>query len=223
MAKYCIVVGGGNVAERKAKSLLQCGASLKVVSPVLGSDLRALYEQGKIDWVSRPYQPGDLAGAFLVIAATDDPNVQRQVFSEAEENNILVNVADVPERCNFILPANVRRGDFTISVSTAGKSPALARKLRQALQKQFGSEYGILVELLGALRPMVMDRGKTQPENKEMFERLLADDLAGWIRDGAWESISGHIHGVLGGDTDLAFLATIKDQIVHKTAGSEKR
>ena len=135
-AHHCVVVGGGRVAERKVLGLLSCRAQVSVISPLVTNELHLQHANGTILWIDREYRQGDLAGAFLVIAATDDEETQKQVYEEADANNLLLNVADVPHRCNFILPATARRGDLTISVSTAGKSPALARKIRMELEKR---------------------------------------------------------------------------------------
>lgn len=221
--KSCVVVGGGSVAERKAKSLLACGAKVTVISPVLTEALQSLYERRRIKWLSREYQKVDIADAFLVIAATDDPQVQKQVFCEAEEKNILVNVADVPEKCNFILPATVRRGDFTLSVSTGGKSPALARKIRQQLDGQFGMEYATAINLLGELRTIVLAKGLTQTENKLIFEKLLDDKIVEWAKKGSWEEIEDHIVNILGDDVDRRRLDGIKKHFSIETAGSTQQ
>ncbi|MFP3982558.1 MAG: bifunctional precorrin-2 dehydrogenase/sirohydrochlorin ferrochelatase, partial [Desulfurivibrionaceae bacterium] len=148
----CLVIGGGRVAARKAKQLLACGAEVSVISPELDSELAVLADAGQINWQQRFYKKGDLVRAFLVIAATDDPAVQSAVYAEAEDVGVLLNVADAPQWCNFILPATVRRGDLAVSISTSGRSPALAKKLREDLEEQFGNEYDLLLRLLGSLR-----------------------------------------------------------------------
>ena len=195
----CIVVGGGRVAERKVLGLLSCSAQVTVISPDLTKELTLLHNEGTINWVSRVFQSGDLKQAFLVIAATDDAETQQMVFDEAEANNILLNVADVPKRCNFILPATLRQGDLIISVSTAGKSPALARKLRMELEKKYGVEYKILVNILGAIRPVILASGKKQSENEKIFQQLLHDDMAEWIRTKNWSRLENHLEKVLQG------------------------
>ncbi len=220
--KRCIVVGGGSVAARKAKSLLACGAKVTVISPDLTDQLTELFAHKKIEWLSREYRKVDIADAFLVIAATDDPQVQKQVFSEAEENNILVNVADVPEKCNFILPATVRRSDFTLSVSTGGKSPALARKIRKQLDEQFGMEYAAAIDLLGALRPLVLAKGLTHQENKSIFEDLLDDNIVEWVKKGSWDEIKKHITNILGKDIDLKHFNDIKNSSIDKNGRAQQ-
>ena len=182
--KPCLVVGGGRVASRKAAGLLAAGAVVTVVSPELSSSLDALRRRGAVVWEERGYRPGDAAGFFLVMAATDDEGVQRMVYEDAERLNILVNVADVPQRCNFILPALVRRGPLSIAVSTSGNSPALAKKLRRELEKRFGREYEILCSLMGDLRPWVLGRGLEQEDNEDAFNRMLAGDTLSLIAAG---------------------------------------
>ena len=198
-ARPCVVVGGGRVAERKVLGLLSCSAQVSVISPALTEELQIQHAAGNIQWIDREYRQGDLAQAFLVIAATDDEETQKQVYEEAATKNVLMNVADVPQRCNFILPATVRRGDLTISVSTAGKSPALARKIRMELEKRYGPEYRILVDILGAIRPEILVSGLPQSENERLFNQLLHDDMEAWIRNKKWDSIEKHLRTILGG------------------------
>ena len=149
-------------------------------------------------WEPRAYRPGDLAGAFLAIAATDDPEVQSQVQAEAESHNILLNVADVPERCNFILPALVRRGDLVLAISTGGKSPALARQLREKLETELGPEYAGLLAILGRIRSWVLERRRPQAENEALFKRILASDILHWVAAGDWRQTVEHLQQVLG-------------------------
>jgi precorrin-2 dehydrogenase/sirohydrochlorin ferrochelatase len=210
--RRCLVIGGGRVGERKVQGLLAHGALVTVISPELSDVLAALLRAGTIDWRDRLYQEGDLAGAFLVIAATDDPAVQERIHAEAEARNILLNVADVPKWCNFILPATARRGDLSISVSTAGKSPALASTLRQALEVQFGPEYGALVNILGALRDTVLAGGRPHAENKLIFARLADPAMAVWIKDGLWQKLAEHIQEVLGPDVPLDCLEAARQE-----------
>ncbi len=197
--KLCVVVGGGRVAERKVLGLLACDAQVSVISPELTEELSSLYDAGSILWIEREYRPGDLKQAFLVIAATNEEETQKQVYDEAAAHNLLLNVADVPQRCNFILPATVRQGDLVISISTAGKSPALARKLRMELEKRYGAEYKILVNILGAIRPQILASGLSQSENEHIFTQLLHANMAEWILTGNWSSLENHFEEVLEG------------------------
>lgn len=152
-----LIVGGGRVAERKAAGLLAAGLSgrLRLVSPQLSPALQEWALQGDLAITRRVYQPGDLAGAALVFAATDDHQVNRQVWQEARQRGIPVNVADAPALCTFHSPAVIRRGPLTVAINTAGASPALARRLRRVIEAAVGPEYGRLAELLGELRPSV--------------------------------------------------------------------
>lgn len=211
--RKCVVIGGGRVAARKVATLLECGGVIEVISPELSEELREHHRQGRLSWRDRPYQLGDLAGAFLVIAATDAEEVQAAVFAEASAANQLINVADVPQRCNFILPAVVSRGDLVLAVSTAGKSPALARRIRKQLAEAYGDEYGSVVEIMGRLRPAVLALGLGSGRNKEIFTDLLHDDFAGWVRAGDWPAIESHLRAVLGEGFDQGCLNNIKKML----------
>lgn len=202
-ARACIVIGGGKVALRKTQGLLKYGGKVTIISPKLEEELTNLVQMKQITWKNRPYKTGDLHKAFLVIAATDDPAIQEAVYTEAEQHNLLLNVADVPKWCNFILPATVQRGDLSISVSTSGKSPALAKKLRKELEKQFGLEYDLLLKVLGRLRPHVLAKERPHEENKILFEKLLHPDLVDWVRQKNWPALHGHVTSVLGEDIQI--------------------
>jgi precorrin-2 dehydrogenase/sirohydrochlorin ferrochelatase len=148
-----VVIGGGIVAARKVESLLAAGAQVKVISPELTPDLQLIVTSGKLNYIPRAYQNGDLEGAVLVIAATNDPSVNQSVWREAMQRGCLINTVDDPQHCNFILPAVVQRGDLSIAISTGGSSPALARRLRERIEELIGPEYGLLAEVLAELRP----------------------------------------------------------------------
>jgi precorrin-2 dehydrogenase/sirohydrochlorin ferrochelatase len=150
--RKCTVFGGGEVALRKVKMLSDFGAEVTVISPALCPGLAGLADRKAINALRRDYQPSDLKGAFIAIAATDDRDINTAIASEARELGVLVNVVNVPELCDFIVSAYVRRGDVTIAVSTAGKSPALARKIRARLEQEFGEEYAALAQLVGDVR-----------------------------------------------------------------------
>jgi siroheme synthase-like protein len=157
--KRCVVIGGGQVARRKVRTLLEHGANVEIISPDLCPELNKLAETGEVKVLRRHYQAGDLQGAFLVIAASDDSEINRQVVKEAKGKSVLVNAADDPENSDFIAPSSVRRGDMTIAVSTTGRSPALTRKIRTRLEKEFGDEYASLVNLIAEVRAEVKRRG----------------------------------------------------------------
>jgi precorrin-2 dehydrogenase/sirohydrochlorin ferrochelatase len=157
--RRCVVVGGGRVALRKVRALLEHGAIIKVISPDLCPELNKLRETGEIEALQRRYQAGDLAGALLAIAATDNRDINRKVVREAQSKAVLVNVIDDPVNSDFIVPSYGRRGGVTIAVSTAGTSPALARKIRTRLEQELGDEYASLAQLIGEVRAEVRRQG----------------------------------------------------------------
>lgn len=157
--KKCVVVGGGQIALRKVGMLLDCGAKVKVISLDFCPELGRLAENREIRTLNREYRIGDLKGALIAIAATDDKRTNFEVAKEANEKGVLVNVVDAPELSDFIVPSYLRRGEITISISTAGKSPALARKIRTKLEREFGEEYVSLIRLLGEVRVEVKRQG----------------------------------------------------------------
>jgi len=148
--KRCVVIGGGKVAERKVKGLLEAGASVTVISPVLTTELQRLRDQKILTHLARQYQTGDLGDAFLVIAATSDMEVNKQIFREASE--IPLNVVDIPELCTFIVPSVIRKGPLIIAISTSGMSPALSRSLRLELQEIIPDELSEFLEYLYNIR-----------------------------------------------------------------------
>src|ERR1051325_6266670 len=148
----CVVIGGGRIAEGKVEGLLAAEAKVTVISPDLTCRLQELVEQKQLAYLARTYQPGDLAGAFMVICATDQVDINHQVWQEANSNHQLVNVVDDTPRCNFIAPSILRKGDLAIAISTSGKAPALAVRLKERLQREIGPEYERFLELAGELR-----------------------------------------------------------------------
>jgi precorrin-2 dehydrogenase/sirohydrochlorin ferrochelatase len=182
--KNCVVIGAGSVAERKVCSLLECGAYVRVIGSRVTSKLAAMANSGKIKLEERNYRSGDLEGAFLVIAATDDQTLQAQVWQEASERGLLINTVDKVDRSNFISPSLVRRGDLIIAISTQGKSPALAARLREKLEAMFGSEYAELIELLGSAREEVAARLPDPDRRKKLWYRLIDSDLLDLLRGG---------------------------------------
>jgi len=196
--KNVLVVGGGKVAERKILNLLRYGCRIHVVSPGLTSQLEKLVSEKKIQHIPEQSLNQAMNKAFMVIAATDDPAVNAQIASRAKEKGLLVNAVDQPRDCNFIMPSIVSSGDLQIAISTGGKSPALAKKIRKELQAMFGSEYGTLVELLGMLRTEVLARTDPSSENKPLFENLVNSDLLELIRKGDIDSIRAILRSTLG-------------------------
>ncbi len=159
--KKCLVFGGGPIAEDKIAKLQSTGAQVTIVSPTVTPNLQAWAHRGDFQWQPREYQAGDMEGAFLSIAATNDRQVNHEIFQEAERLGVLINVVDDPEQCTFITPAVVRRGQVTLAISTGGASPALARKLREALTEDAVLEWADLARVLSLARKVVKKRGLT--------------------------------------------------------------
>jgi siroheme synthase-like protein len=181
--KKCVVIGGGQVAFRKIRTLLDCGASVTVISPVLHPDLSELANKKSIQVIRRSYKSRDLKGAFIVIAATGTKETNRKVAKEAGRVGALVNVVDDPEPSDFIVPSLLRRGDLAIAISTGGMSPALARKIRTRLEDSFGEEYALLVSLVEEVRSTLRRKGIRV--NAERWQNALdLDFLAQLLRTG---------------------------------------
>jgi len=191
--KRCVVIGGGEVAERKVERLLECGARVTVVSRTLTPGLAKGKAAGQLEHVDRDYEATALDGAFMVIGATDRGDVNERISGDATARGLLVNIVDDPDRCNFILPSLVRQGDLSIAVSTGGKSPALAKKLRKELERQYGPEYQTLIDIMGTLRQKILARGQRTADNKPIFEDLVHSDLLQAIR----EKDSGRVKAII--------------------------
>jgi siroheme synthase-like protein len=172
--RLCVVVGGGTVGHEKAAGLAACGARVTVVSP----ELHPSFSELDVKWLRRRYRPRDLKNAFLVIAATSDNEVNRRVNRDAERRGMLCNVADVPELCNFILPAVHREGPIAVAVSTGGASPALAKRLRSQIAELVRPEHAELAEELRAMRPEVKARFGTYEERRDYFEDVVTERLS---------------------------------------------
>lgn len=170
--RRCIVVGAGRIAEQKLGSLLSAGAQVLVIAPAASPNIRELAQNGRIEWVKRVFSAEDLDGAFLVIAATGNPEINETVFREAEARGILCNAVDEPERCHFYYPAVVRRGDLQIAISTAGKSPALAQRIRKELEKQFAPQYGEWLSWLGRVRRLYFSRMLSPKTRTEALHQI---------------------------------------------------
>jgi precorrin-2 dehydrogenase/sirohydrochlorin ferrochelatase len=174
--RQVLVVGGGVVAEAKIRSLLDTGALIRVVALQANPVVREWGEAEAIAFEERAFGPADLDGAFLVVAATSSPELNRLIFAEAQHRGILCNVVDVPELCDFFYPAVVRRGDLQIAISTAGQSPLLAQRIRKRLEQQFGPEYAGLVEQLGKLRREVLSSELPAERKRELLRSLTSQD-----------------------------------------------
>lgn len=180
----CVVIGGGPVAERKAQALLAAGARVKVIAPEVTCEIARLAAEGQLEWCRQQAREADIAEAFIVIAASDDRALNSRIAVAAKAAGQLVNVVDEPEGCNFFVPAVVRRGPVIFTVSTGGKSPALAGRLRRDLESRYGPEWGLLAQLLGRLRPEVQAAVGTQAQRAEVWERILDSPVLELLREG---------------------------------------
>jgi precorrin-2 dehydrogenase/sirohydrochlorin ferrochelatase len=171
--RRCLVVGGGDVGLEKVEGLLACDGDVVLVSPDAIPPLRRLAEEGSIRWERRDYRPEDLAGTFMVIAATGDTDVNIAVYEDAERRAMLVNVVDVPPLCNFILPAIIRTGPLAIAISTAGASPALAKRIRDEIADEYGEPYARLAILLNEVRGWAKRSLPTYQDRKAFFESIV--------------------------------------------------
>jgi len=178
----CVIIGGGRVAARKAAALIECGVRLKVVAPDLAPGFKEL--GAGVEHIARSYADGDLEGAFLVIAATDNEAVNRAVEQEAREKGLFLNVVDRPELCNFYVPSSVRRGSLLLSVSTGGLLPALSKRLRLQLEDEFPAEWEPVLELLGEARERVINGLADADKKKECLTELAALNLVPLLMDG---------------------------------------
>ena len=194
----CLIVGGGVVATRKVSTLIECGARVTVVSPDPRPELTKLASEGSVTLKKRAYRKDDLTGMFLVIGATDDERLNRQISKDAEQAQILCNIADRPEVCNFILPSIVCRGDLVITISTSGKSPALAKHLRQKLETQFGPEYADFLFLMGAIRRRLLSEAHEPEAHKALFNQLIDSDIIQLMQAGKTEEINSLLYKILG-------------------------
>jgi len=173
-ARPCLVVGAGAVAESKIASLLEAGGRARVVAPEATAQVRSWAQSNTIEWRQRPFQPDDLDGMFLVVAATSSTELHERIFDEATRRGVLCNIVDVPPLCDFYYPSVVQRGALQIAISTAGLSPALAQRLRNQLEDQFGPEYEEWLMRLGEAREK-LHAAKIDPEERK---RLLHQDAS---------------------------------------------
>jgi len=204
-AEPCVVVGGGEVAERKVASLLEAGARVTVVSPELTPALAALAETHEILHHPRCYRRGDLAGAVLAYAATADEALHEEIAIEAAEARVLLNVVDRPRLCTFIVPSVLRRGPVAVAISTGGASPALARRLRQDLEPAVGPEYAVAAAILGRVRVRVAASAGEESERARLF-RSLVDALLEALRARDAGAVDAILTGLAGEGTTLAAL-----------------
>lgn len=179
--KPCVVVGGGRVAERKIAALLSAGAKLAVISPQCTEQIRKWVEEGKVKWEARNFQGEDIAGATIVIAATDNPTINMEVYQSIGPGQ-WINMVDRPDLCTFIVPSIVRRGDLTIAISTGGNYPGLSKKLRQEMEAWIGDEYEEYTAFLGEVRRKIHSFSLDRKEKQELLSALLDERFKEWTR-----------------------------------------
>lgn len=178
-----VLVGGNSEIARKIPGLLEVDAQVQVIAPEVHDDIRQFAEQGQIEWLARPYQPGDLTGAVLVIACTGDQQIHDAVWAEGQSNGQLVNVMDIIPQCNFHAVSTVRRGQLTIGIGTGGAAPALAVTLRKRFEQEFGPEYGEFLDYAQALRPVVAER-LPHRNRVDFWYALVESDALTLLRQG---------------------------------------
>lgn len=182
--RHCIFVGGGHEAEFKVQGLLACEAMVTVIHPTLTPQLAAWADEALFTWIKRPFQPGDLHGAFLVIAERSDPETNALIWEEAEREGALVNVMDDVDHCNFVAGSVVRRGPLTLSISTSGAAPALSVRMRQRFEQEYGPEYEVFLTWMQALRPLMANAYPSFQERKRRWYELVDSEVLDLIRNG---------------------------------------
>ena len=174
--RRCVVVGGGEIGLEKVEGLLACDGQVTLIAPEAEPELRSLADEGSIRWERREYRSGDLERTFIAIAATNHTDVNIAVYEDAEQRAMLVNVVDVPPLCNFILPAIVRTGPLAIAISTAGASPALAKRIKREIADAYGPAHARLAELLNDARGWAKGTLPTYQDRKAFFEAIVNGD-----------------------------------------------
>ena len=182
--RRCIVVGGGGEAQRKVEGLLDCEAVVSVIAKQVTDQLQAWAGEGRITWVEREYQTGDLKGAFLVISENADPESNLHIWEDAEAEGALVNVMDDIPHCNFIAGSVVSQGALVVSISTSGVAPALAVRLRERMQRDLGPEYAEFLALMGELRDPMAARYPDFDERRSHWYELVDSDIIDLLREG---------------------------------------
>lgn len=195
--KDCLVVGGGPVGVRKAVTLEKCGADVKVISDRFSSRFEEL-KSGNICLAEKKYEKKDLIGMFLVLAATDNADLNRQIKNDASRLNILCNVADAPDNSDFLLSSTMERGDLILAVSTSGSSPAMAKKIRQDLEEQFGPEYIKFLQLMGNIRKRLLGSEKAPDDHKKVFHALINSGILELIQENDDTNINVILWDILG-------------------------
>jgi siroheme synthase-like protein len=195
--RHTVVIGGSHEAEGKVEGLLNCDATITVISPTLTPTLHDRAQEGAFTWLQRPYQTGDLAGAFLVICERFDRETNARIWDEGEQVGALVNVMDDIPHCNFVAGSVVRQGPLTISISTSGAAPALAVRLRQKMEAEFGAEYATFLEWMQELRTPMAENYPTFKERKRRWYELIDSEVLALIRAGQTEEARRRIKEIV--------------------------
>ena len=199
--RRCVIVGGGTVAEGKIARLLDSGAEICVVSPDATPGIRRFVDDGAVRWEQREYQPGDLEGAFIAIAATNVREVNRRIYEEANERGVMLNAVDDPPNCSFIAPSIVQRGPVTLAISTSGVSPALARKLRESLQASEDLAWADLSGVMSTTRACLREMGMLAKVDPERWQSCITPQLLAMAQEGREaEAVEVLLAGLLQGD-----------------------
>ena len=185
--RHCIMIGGGREGEHKVKALLECEATVTVISPELTPTLTEWAENGRFTWINRAYQTGDLRGAFLVIAERSNAATNTAIWEEAEAESVLVNVMDDVDHCNFVAGSVVRQGQLVISISTSGAAPALSVRLRERFEQEFGPEYGTFLEWMKAMRPPMAESHKKFMDRRRRWYEIVDSEVLDLIRNGRYD------------------------------------
>jgi precorrin-2 dehydrogenase/sirohydrochlorin ferrochelatase len=193
--RRCVVVGAGRIAAQKLEGLLESGADLQIIAPTARLEIQELARNGRATWTQAEFNSSHLAGASLVIAATGNPSVNEHVYRAAQERGVLCNAVDEPERCDFYYPAVVRRGDLQIAISTAGKSPALAQRIRKELEAQFDSSYIAWLNWLGTVRALFFQRQVEPNLRKRALHSIAGRAVFERFRDSRERKLQGGHHG----------------------------
>lgn len=198
--RHCVMIGGGHEATFKVRGLLDCDAVVTVIHPTLTPELAAWAEEGQFTWLKRPYHPGDLHGAFLVIAERSDPKTNACIWAEAEAEGCLVNVMDDVDHCNFVAGSVVRQGLMTIAISTSGAAPTLSVRLRERMEAEFGEEYATLLTWMQSLRPPMAVQYPNFQERRQRWYELVDSEVLTLLRDGRLQEAQQLVAEVTGID-----------------------
>ena len=201
--RQVLVVGGGSVAGRKIRTLLEYGAVVNLVSKELSPEIKNYTDSGEVRYLGEEFSPVYLEDMFLVIAATDDEELNHRISQIAEAKGLLINAVDQPSDCNFIVPSIIKKGDLVVAVSTSGKSPAMAKKIRKQLTEYFGDEYEPFLRIMGRIRSEVISSGTDHRENSRIFHQIIDSGLFKAVKAGKLNDAAVILSEILGRDITI--------------------